>query len=93
MAAGDTGTFDLIGLLGNLGMSAIFAFLAWLFYTKYDGIQAFFLSSVPKVFRPEEYKKSRMYRFQRYFTVGFFVFISLFGVISSIQGVFLYFSS
>ena len=93
IAADDMEYVGMIDLLSTLGMAALFGFLAWLFYTKYDGIQGFFLSSVPKVFRPEEYKKSRSYRFQRYFTVGFFMFLSLLGAISSVQGLILYFSS
>ncbi|MGW5875279.1 hypothetical protein ACWFMI_01835 [Nocardiopsis terrae] len=48
--------------------------MAWVFYRKYDKIQDFLLSGLPRFFRVDEYRQGRIYSFNRKALSVLFVF-------------------
>lgn len=78
-------------IVGGVFMILLFWGLAWAFFVKYDAIQGFFLSSVPGLFKPGEYRRSSSYVWVKYFTMVFFGFLTILAVASFIRDLAYYF--
>ncbi|MDE3720826.1 hypothetical protein PWG71_05455 [Nocardiopsis sp. N85] len=69
----------VIGFLSGIGLTLLFSLLAWVFWRHFDRMQMRLMSRVLPVLGTdeEEYLKSRGHRFNKYWMVGFFVFLAL----------------
>lgn len=81
----------VFSLIGGVFMILLFGGLAWVFYVKYDAIQGFFLSGVPGLFKPDEYRRSASYVWVKYFTVIFFGALAIIAILSLVRDLAYYF--